>query len=40
MEETRDRHYVGVYSEGDILITPAGLPAAYRAAGEDRYLQI
>ncbi|AFZ32375.1 transcriptional regulator, AraC family [Gloeocapsa sp. PCC 7428] len=35
-----DRRYMGVYSKGDISITPAGLPAAYRAEGEDRYLQI
>ncbi|MBE9192530.1 AraC family transcriptional regulator [Gloeocapsopsis crepidinum LEGE 06123] len=35
-----DRRYVGLYSKGDISITPAGLPAAYHTEGEDRYLQI
>ncbi len=38
--EAWKRHAIAIMSEGDISITPAGLPAAYRAAGEDRYLQI
>jgi len=35
-----DRRYIGLYSKGDISITPAGLPAAYYTEGEDHYLQI
>jgi len=35
-----DRRYVGLYSKGDLSITPAGLSGTYRAEGEDRYLQI
>jgi AraC family transcriptional regulator len=35
-----DRSYMGLYSKGDLTITPAGLPASYRAEGNDHYLQI
>jgi AraC family transcriptional regulator len=35
-----DRSYVGVYTRGDISITPAELPGSYRADGDDHYLQI
>jgi AraC family transcriptional regulator len=35
-----DRRYMGIYSKGDISITPAGLPASYRTEGDDHYLQI
>lgn len=35
-----DRSFVGVYSKGDISITPAEVPSSYRAFGDDRYLQI
>ncbi|MBE9170096.1 helix-turn-helix transcriptional regulator [Pleurocapsales cyanobacterium LEGE 06147] len=35
-----DRSYIGVYSKGDLSITPAELPSSYRAYGNDHYLQI
>jgi AraC family transcriptional regulator len=35
-----DRRYTALYSKGDISIMPAGVPACYRAEGEDHYLQI
>jgi AraC family transcriptional regulator len=35
-----DRRYQGLYTKGDISIMPAGVPACYRAEGEDHYLQI
>lgn len=35
-----DRRYTGVYRQGDIAITPAGLPSAYRSEGDDHYLFI
>lgn len=35
-----ERRYTGLYSKGDLTITPAGLPAAYQAEGNDHYLQI
>jgi AraC family transcriptional regulator len=35
-----DQRYVGIYSRGDISITPAGIGGAYRAEGEDHFLQI
>ena len=35
-----DRSYVGLYSKGDISITPAELPCSYRASDSDHYLQI
>jgi AraC family transcriptional regulator len=35
-----DRSFVGVYSKGDLSITPAEVKSAYRAYGEDSYLQI
>ncbi|WP_071819364.1 helix-turn-helix transcriptional regulator [Gloeothece citriformis] len=34
------QHYVGIYSKGDICLTPAGLEGGYRAEGEDHFLQI
>jgi AraC family transcriptional regulator len=33
-----DRRYTGLYRKGDIAITPAGLPSAYRSEGDDHYL--
>lgn len=35
-----DRSYVGLYTKGDISITPAELPCSYRAYNNDHYLQI
>lgn len=35
-----DRRYMGVYTKGDISITPAGIESSYRAEGEDCYLEI
>jgi len=35
-----DRRYVGLYTKGDISITPAQLPSSYQSEGEDRYLHI
>jgi AraC family transcriptional regulator len=35
-----DRSFMGVYSQGDLSITPAEVESAYRAYGEDCYLQI
>ena len=34
------QRYVGIYSKGDICITPAGIPGGYRAEGDDHFLQI
>lgn len=33
-----DRRYTGIYVKGDISITPADVPAWYRAEGDDHYL--
>ena len=35
-----DRRYTGLYSKGDISITPASIPASYRAEGDDHYFQV
>ncbi|MBD2104299.1 AraC family transcriptional regulator [Leptolyngbya sp. FACHB-261] len=35
-----DRRYTGLYRKGDIAITPAGLPSAYKSEGDDHYLFI
>lgn len=35
-----DRRYTGLYSKGDISITPAHVPASYQAEGDDHYLHI
>ncbi|WNZ25698.1 helix-turn-helix transcriptional regulator [Leptolyngbya sp. NK1-12] len=35
-----NRRYTGLYTKGDISITPADIPASYRAEGEDHYLHI
>jgi AraC family transcriptional regulator len=35
-----DRRYTGLYSKGDISITPADIPASYRAQGNDHYLHV
>jgi AraC family transcriptional regulator len=35
-----DRRYTGLYSKGDITITPADIPASYRAEGDDHYLHV
>jgi AraC family transcriptional regulator len=35
-----EQRYVGIYSKGDICITPAGNAIAYRTEGDDHYLQI
>lgn len=34
------RRYTGLYSKGDISITPANVPSSYRAEGDDRYLNL
>jgi AraC family transcriptional regulator len=34
------QRYVGIYSKGDICITPAGIAGEYRTEGEDHFLQI
>ena len=34
------RRYTGLYSKGDISITPANIPSSYRAEGNDRYLNL
>jgi AraC family transcriptional regulator len=35
-----DRRYTGLYSKGDISITPADVPASYFAEGDDHYLHV
>ncbi|WP_017660335.1 helix-turn-helix domain-containing protein [Baaleninema simplex] len=35
-----DRRYTGIYTQGDISITPAKLPISYRNEGDDRYLHV
>ncbi|MBE9183007.1 helix-turn-helix domain-containing protein [Oculatella sp. LEGE 06141] len=35
-----DRRYTGLYSRGDLSITPADIPASYHAEGHDHYLQV
>ena len=35
-----DKSYVGIYSKGDISITPAGTRGRFRAEGDDHFLQI
>ncbi|MGF1480808.1 MAG: helix-turn-helix domain-containing protein [Cyanophyceae cyanobacterium] len=35
-----DRHYTGLYSQGDISITPANLPSFYRVEGNDHFLNV
>jgi AraC family transcriptional regulator len=35
-----DRRYTGLYSKGDISITPADIPASYRAEGDDYYFHV
>lgn len=35
-----NRRYTGLYHQGDIAITPAGLPSAYESEGNDHYLYI
>jgi AraC family transcriptional regulator len=35
-----DRRYTALYSKGDISITPANIPASYRAEGADHYLNV
>jgi AraC family transcriptional regulator len=35
-----DRRYTGLYSKGDISITPAHIPASYRAEGHDHYFHV
>lgn len=35
-----DRRYTGLYTKGDISITPAHIPASFRAEGEDHYLHV
>lgn len=35
-----DRRYTGLYSKGDISITPADIPASYRADGDDHYFHV
>ena len=35
-----DRCYMGLYTKGDISITPARVPASYQAEGDDHFLQV
>ena len=35
-----DRRYTGLYSKGDISITPDSIPGAYRTNGDDHYLHV
>jgi AraC family transcriptional regulator len=35
-----DRRYTGLYSRGDICITPANLPATYCTEGDDHFLNV
>jgi AraC family transcriptional regulator len=35
-----DRRYTGLYAKGDISITPANMPASYRAEGDDLFLNV
>ena len=35
-----DRSYTGLYTKGDISITPADIPAAYQTEGDDHYLHV
>jgi AraC family transcriptional regulator len=35
-----DRRYTGLYTRGDISITPADIPASYCAEGDDHYLHV
>ena len=35
-----DRHYTGLYSKGDISITPTNVPSSYRTEGDDHYLNV
>jgi AraC family transcriptional regulator len=35
-----DRRYTGLYTKGDISVTPANIPASYRAEGEDHYFHV
>ncbi|MEM1255985.1 MAG: AraC family transcriptional regulator [Cyanobacteria bacterium P01_H01_bin.21] len=35
-----DRHYTGLYTKGDISITPAHIPASYKSEGDDHYFHV
>lgn len=35
-----DRHHLGLYRQGDLCITPAGIPSGYHAEGNDHYLYL
>ena len=35
-----DRRYTGLYTKGDISITPADIPASYRSEGNDHYFHV
>ncbi|MEM8808264.1 MAG: AraC family transcriptional regulator [Cyanobacteria bacterium P01_G01_bin.38] len=35
-----DRRYTGLYTKGDISITPANIPASYLAEGDDHYFHV
>lgn len=35
-----DRRYTGIYSKGDISITPANIPGSFCAEGDDHYLHV
>lgn len=35
-----DRKYSGIYSKGDISLSPAKLPCSYKVYGDDHYLEI
>ncbi|MEB3357062.1 MAG: AraC family transcriptional regulator [Synechococcales bacterium] len=39
-QQIGDRHYIGLYRQGDLCITPAGIPSGYRVEGDDHYLYV
>lgn len=39
-QQIGDRRHIGLYRQGDLCITPAGIPSGYRAEGNDHYLYV
>ncbi|MBD0335456.1 MAG: helix-turn-helix domain-containing protein [Cyanobacteria bacterium Co-bin13] len=39
-QQMGDCHHTGLYRQGDLCITPAGLPSGYHAEGDDHYLYV
>ncbi|MBD2463637.1 helix-turn-helix transcriptional regulator [Oscillatoria sp. FACHB-1407] len=37
-QQIGDRHHIGLYHQGDLCITPSGIPSGYQAEGDDHYL--